>query len=170
MCQIVRKGEIEPIRDLYAIENLYILSLILSVYVISYTKERYHLCILNLIDTVLSYLGDFLFGCNQNNIEAFQEADEAKDAIGQLHWRGYWAVLGHKWSKKISLKCLLVISSEVFLDDIAQLILISLVVPHLQNFDHLLPSQSLICSYKNKKLLGLLQSNLAQIERPREKI
>ena len=170
MRQIVRVGEVEPIRDLYAIENLNIFSLVLSVYIIRCSEERNHLCIFYLIDAVLAYLGHFLYGRDQNDIEAFQESDETKDAIGQLHWCGYRAILCHKWSEKISLKCFLVICSEVFLDDSPQLILISLVVAHLQNFDHLLASEGLICADQDKKLLGLLESNLAQIERSREKI
>ena len=67
--------------------------------------------VFDLIDAMLANLCNFLALSDHNDIETFQEADEAEDAVRELHWCRDRVVFLAKRIHEIRLERLLSVSS-----------------------------------------------------------
>ena len=118
---------------------------------------------------MLSYSCDFLFLSDQHDVETFKEAHETQDAIslgndGQNRGKLLLQLI------QVTLDWTLVKWAIVFFDDVIEFILRMLSISFLQYFNHMLASQCFISANENEKFLRLPKHDLANIERPREKV
>ena len=137
------------------VENLEILGLVLSISIRCRAEKWHHLSVLDLVYSMLTDLGYTLLLRDQNDIESFKEADKAQDSMGELHRCRDGVILTAKWVIEIIEKRLFVVRSQVLLDDILQLILVTLSVSFLQDFDDMLFTLGFISASEHEELISL---------------
>ena len=147
-----------------------VLGLILRECIRCLFEQRDHLRVFDLVNGVLSDFCNLFLRCYENNVEALKEPDEAQDSVRYLNRRNNRLILGFQEVQIVTLEGLLVEASDVFADDVGQLVVLCLGVPLLENLDGVLLAHGLVGADQDEKAFGLADRDLPQVERPWEKV
>lgn len=166
--QVVGVRKEKALGDLNLVEQLEVLVFVIAGGGVDSTEERDCLGTSNLVDAVAADLGNPLPRCNQDQVEALEEPDEAKDPVCSSDLGSDGCVSCHQL-KQVSIEAFGIIGLLVFHDDVTELVVIVDIVA-LQDANHMLTLQCLISSNQHKELRGLPQDEKSHVACPRQKV